>query len=330
MKRMLRRLSILVVFFLEVVASTEAQDISVTARFDSSRIFIGDQIYFTVEVEKPAGYILTVPVFKDSICKNIEILGGPYSDTTLLKNGKTILRHKYLVTSFDSGAYVVKPVYAELVAANELKRFFSDYSYLEVMRVKITPPDTASRIFDIIGPSRAPLTAGEILPWLLAAVLLAFLIWYLVRVLRKLRSKEKEDAEPVNPDPAHVIAFRELERLKEEHLWEKGELKTYHSRLSDILRQYIDNRFNINAPELTTQEIMVSLARSGIREDENYRNLRTMLTGADLIKFAKYIPEPAENEQYFLKAWSYVEATREREAESQGEGGDELTKGKEI
>ncbi len=80
---------------------------------------------------------------------------------------------KYLVTSFDSGMYMVDPVFAELSDANGVKRFYSDYSILEVARVKLTPPDTASKIFDIVSPYKAPVTVGEILPWMLMALLAA-------------------------------------------------------------------------------------------------------------------------------------------------------------
>ncbi len=56
------------------------------------------------------------------------------------------------------------PVYAELTAETGIKRFYSDYSLLEVMRVKIAPPDTTAAIFDIIEPYRAPLTIGRYFP----------------------------------------------------------------------------------------------------------------------------------------------------------------------
>ena len=62
--------------------------------------------------------------------------------------------------------------------------------------------------------------------------------------------------------------------------------------------------------EMTTVETLAELTKTGFREDENYRRLRTVLTGADLVKFAKYYPEPSENEQHFDDAWEFVEFTR--------------------
>ena len=121
------------------------QDVNVTSSFDSSRIFIGDQIKFTITVDQPADLRLTLPFFKDTLCKNIEILSGPVIDSSSNQDGRIKIIEKYLITSFDSGFYQIPPVYAEMKNENGLKRFYSDYSQLEVMRSKIAPADTISK-----------------------------------------------------------------------------------------------------------------------------------------------------------------------------------------
>jgi hypothetical protein len=291
-------------------SAASAQDIKVTAAFDTSRIFIGDQTYFTVTVDKPVSSRLEIPLFRDSLLKNLQILKGPSIDSSLLKDGRMRTVQKYLVTSFDSGKYLLPPVYAEIKAENRIKRFYSDYSQLEVTRVKITPPDTVSKIFDIVKPYRAPLTAGEILPWVLLVVLVAAGVWYLIRYLRRIRMKEAGIVPDPEPEAAHVIAFRQLDQLKNEKLWEKGELKAYYTRLTEIARLYLENRFGIYSLELTTVETLSELRRSGFKEDENYRRIRTVLTGADLVKFAKFKPEPSENELQYNFIWEFVDGTR--------------------
>lgn len=292
------------------LAGLSGQEVNVSAAFDTSRIYLGDHINFTVTVDKPLSYLLSVPVFKDTLRKNIEILNGPVIDTSFLKDGRIRIREKYLVTSFDSGFYQVPPVYAELRSETGIKRFYSDYTQLEVMRVKIAPADTASKFFDIIKPYNAPLTIGEILPWVLLILLAAAGIWFIIRYIRKMRMRKSGEEPVINPDPAHIIAFRELERLKEEKLWQKGEIKKYYTRLTEIVRQYLENRFRILSMELTTLETLAELTKSGFREDETYRMLRTVLTGADLVKFAKYFPEPSENELHFEYAWEFVKLTK--------------------
>ena len=115
---------------------------------------------------------------------------------------KIRITEKYLITSFDSGFYMVDPVFAEISRFGGLKRFYSDYSVLEVARVKLTPPDTASKIFDIVAPYRAPLTLGEILPWVLIALLSAAAVWLILRLIKKFKKTRKEIIEPVITDPA--------------------------------------------------------------------------------------------------------------------------------
>jgi len=291
-------------------AKMNGQDIKVSAGFDTSRIYIGDQIHFSVTVDQPAGLKLDIPVFRDTINKNIEILSGPVTDSSVVSDGMIRVSRKYLVTAFDSGMYFVKPVFVELKDANGIKRFYSDYSILDVARVQMTPPDSASGIFDIVQPYGAPLTFVEILPWILLVLAAALLIWAVIRFGRRLKKKEKEEVIPVISEPAHVIAFRELEKLKEEKLWESGEVKKYYTRLTEILRQYLENRYRVFSLEMTTSETLETLVKTGFRKDETYDYLKSVLNGADLVKFAKYKPEPAENEVSFVNSWTFVSSTK--------------------
>lgn len=313
--------------FFIALASVSGQDVYVTAKFDSASIYIGDQIRFSVTVDKPASLVLNMPVLKDTLCKNIEILSGPAIDTLPSSDGRIILVSKYLITSFDSGFYQVRPQFAEVKNEEGIKRFYSDYSQLSVMRVKIAPADTAAKIFDIIKPYRAPVTLGEILPWVLIVLVGGALIWFIIRYIRAHRKRESGIEPVINPDPAHVIAFRELESLRNKELWQKGELKLYYSELTGILRQYLENRFSVFSLELTTAETLEALTKSGFKKDDRYNQLKTVLTSADLVKFAKYLPEQADNEIHFNNSWSFVESTKPVESINMNTGSD--TKGRE-
>jgi len=307
----MKRYSAILLLIYVIFFRLDAQEVKVTAAFDSSRIFIGDQTHFIVTIDKPVSYFLSIPVFRDSLQKNIEILKGPSVDTSFLKDGRLRIRQKYLVTSFDSGYYQVPPVYAEMKGENGIKRFYSDYSQLNVMRVKIAPQDTTSKIFDIIKPYKAPLTLGEVLPWILLFLLILGAGWYLYRIIKKIRKKNTGEVVELPKDPAHVIAFRQLDELREEKLWQKGDIKGYYTRLTEIIRLYLENRFSVYSMELTTLETLAELRKTGFSEDESYRKLRTVLTGADLVKFAKFKPEPSENELQFNYAWEFVEKTKQ-------------------
>jgi hypothetical protein len=324
----MKKLILSIFLFISIISSSIAQEVKITSSFDSARIFIGDQIKFTVTVDQPSNLRLTLPVFKDTLCKNIEIISGPRIDSISSQNGRVKIIQKYLITSFDSGRYQVQPVFAETKNEGGLKRFYSDYSILKVLRVKIAPADTTAKIFDIIKPYKARVTIGEVLPWLLIAAITGVLIWTALRFLRKLK-KSKTGIETFIPtDPAHVIAFRELESLKNEELWQKGEIKKYYTKLTEILRQYLENRFRVYSLELTTAETLEALFKTGFKKDGSYNNLKTVLTGADLVKFAKYNPVASDNESHFQNSWNFVLATKENEIETGSV--EEKASGKEV
>lgn len=310
MTSMKRPYIFILILIFAIQFSMKGQEVSVTATFDTSRILIGDQINFSVIIDQPADLKLSLPFFRDSLSRNIEILSGPVTDTSSISGNKIRITEKYLVTSFDSGLYRIDPVFAEASDINGLKRYYSDYSVLEVARVKLTPPDTSSKIFDIAGPYKAPVTLDEILPWILLSLLAALIVWGIIRFARKFKRTKKEIVIPVMIEPAHVIAYRELEKLKGDTLWEKGETKKYYTRLTEIIRQYLENRFQVYSLELTTSETLEALVKTGFKKNESFNKLKSVLTGADLVKFAKYKPEQVDNESVYSNSWDFVTATK--------------------
>lgn len=295
--------------FLVLHPGITGQDVSVTTAFDSTKILIGDHVGFTINIEQPQGIILALPVFRDTLTGKIEVIDGPDFDTVSLGRERILITEKYLVTSFDSGYHRVDPVYAELAGTGGIKRYYSDYSVLEVARAAVTPPDSAE-IFDIAGPYRAPVTAGEVMPWALLALVTGLLVWLIIKLIRRLRKEKKEEVKPAIQEPAHVIAFRELELLRNEQLWQKGETKRFYVRLTEIVRQYLENRYGVNSLELTTSETLEALVKTGFKKNESYNKLRSVLNQADLVKFAKYKPDPVENDTVFNESWDFINSTR--------------------
>jgi hypothetical protein len=307
----MKKFTISLLLYISVISLAAGQVVTVTSAFDSTRIFIGDQINYRVTVDQPSGLRLKLPFFQDTLSQKIEILAGPVIDTVASGTGRIKITEKYLVTAFDSGRYVVPPAFAETQDENGLKRFYSDYSRLAVNRVNIAPADTSAKIYDIIGPYKAPVTLGEILPWILIALLAGVIVYLVVRYLRK-RMKSHEGREIIEiPDPPHIIAFRELERLRDEQLWQKGEVKHYYTVLTEILREYLEKRFRVSSLEMTTSETLDALVKTGFKRDGSYNNLKSVLTGADLVKFAKHKPDAAENENHFSQSWDFVDVTKE-------------------
>jgi hypothetical protein len=145
---------------------------------------------------------------------------------------------------------------------------------------------------------------------MLFAVILSAVIWFTFQYIKKLRTKRTGEPVPEIREPAHIIAFRELEQLRAEKLWQNGEIKLYYTRLSEIVRQYLENRYGISALEHTTGETLDHLLSAGFKKDENYNKLRAVLTESDLVKFAKYKPGPVENDLNYETAWVFVDMTK--------------------
>ena len=106
-----------------------------------------------------------------------------------------------------------------------------------------------------------------------------------------------------------------LDKLKEEHLWQSGELKAYHSRLTDIVREYIEHRFQIHTLERTSDEVLDSFKNAGLSNKIPFESLQQLLYQADRVKFAKGKPQPEDNVRSLEQAYDFVKQTLKQEKE---------------
>ena len=144
--------------------------------------------------------------------------------------------------------------------------------------------------------------------WLLLAILaIAAGIYFFLRF-------KKTAQEPVKPQipplPAWEIAYQQLEALRQENLIDKGLLKEFFTKVSDITRLYMENRFNIHAPHMTTEEFLYYLGVSGHLNDSQKSSLKNFLNSCDMVKFAKYSPTVNEALVNFDLAKRLVDDTR--------------------
>ena len=154
------------------------------------------------------------------------------------------------------------------------------------LEVKTMPVDTATFVpHDIKGQIRYPVTFGEVLPWIGAGLLLAALVAALIWWLRR-RSRAKE-AEKVR-EPAHITALRNLDRYRGEKFWAPDKQKGFYSGVTDTLKTYIEARFGVDAPEMTTAELFGALKSEKDITPELYTDAKELFEIADFVKFAKH------------------------------------------
>lgn len=327
----MRRLIIIIVA-LQCFVALNAQDVNIRSWLDTSRIYIGDQINYNIEIEHPADIELRLPLYKDTLIGGIEIISVAGPDTSIVDNISTISL-SYLITCFDTGTYEIEPAKVESINKSGYKRDYSDYSHLEVVRVGITPSDSTDVIFDIIGPRKAGVTIMEIVPWVLLAIALSLLTWFLLRYFKKQDKEEPEDKGSLPEEPYHIIAFRELDKLEREELWQKSKHKHYYSRLTETLRTYIDSQFGIGCMEMTSSETLSELRQVTAIGKEHYAKIESLLRLADLSKFAKFKASEEDNTnamadaRYFVKevanTLSGEQSDNTEEIKEEEEAGDE-------
>ena len=148
----------------------------------------------------------------------------------------------------------------------------------------------------------------------MALIILSLIVWYIVWYIRNRWQGKVRQIKPAPKLPPHEIAIKALEELRNRKLWQNGKHKLYYSTLTEILRLYIEGRWEVGALEMTTDEIITALREVDIKHDSR-SNLVAILRTADMVKFAKALPDAEENEQLFSYAYYFVENTKSVVAE---------------
>lgn len=140
---------------------------------------------------------------------------------------------------------------------------------------------------------------------LVGLIILVGIIWFFMKQLKRMRKANVPP--PLSP---WEMAFKRLADLKAENLPQSGRIKEYYSRLSDIIRRYIEDRFSIKAPEMTTEEFLFQLRNSAVLGDQQKGLLREFLNGCDLVKFARFQASVFQMENEFVFVQKFVDQTR--------------------
>lgn len=297
------------------VAFGAAAEVKVTASLDSASILMGRIDTLRIIVDRQADRQGVFPLFNKiapgayvTLFGDTVEIGAPRVDTLKLEGNRISERLVMPVQVFDSGRYVLPPfIYItadDSVASNSLE--------LEVVPVKVGENDAIADFKDISDPSDR--SFWDWVPdwlydwwwvWILALLLIPIVVFFAL----KYKKTGKFISLPEKPQPKPwTVALQRLERLKEKNLWENGMEKEYFTQLTDILRDYLAQRFGINAMEMTSRQIMSTLAdQADVRDKRDY--VRKILDVADFVKFAKVRPLPADNVAAFDNAVNFVKET---------------------
>ena len=280
----------------------------VSAAIDSTTLFIGDQTDLHLRATCEAGEQVQLPMLDKQLISGVEIVDRTIVDTTILNDGRVQYNQYLTLTSFEDSLFYIEPL--PFVSGEDT--VLSESLMLNVVQpFEIDSTDMA--ITDIKGIYRAPIWWWGILRWVLLSIAIAGVGvggYYLITYLRRRTGNINETMTPIEPlRPADEVALEKLDIIREQKIWQTGQIKEYHTQLTDVVREYIARRFDVSSTEQTSDETLRAMRPLLNNQKELYEQLRKMLTLADLVKFAKWSATPDENELSLRSAYAFVKET---------------------
>ena len=300
------RLLLVAVVWLAGVVVLPAQ-ITALATLDSTEFVIGDQWYLHLTANvAPGTEIGTVDLSSFEEAPNLEVIDeGPWQ--TLSDQGELIVQKDLLLTAWDSGYYFLPELTVGYVSEGQTRSVRTELLPVYVRTVPI--PDTLN-LAPLRPILREPARWTDYLHLIIPAgvlLLVALLVWF--ALLRK-KPEVRVAPPPPPPPPAHVTALQRLAALRIDKSWQRDEIKAFVTELTGTVRDYLEGRYGIPAPERTTGQILRALQTENLTTIQR-DHLREMLTVADLIKFAKARPEDDFYETQIDRAEAFVRQTKQ-------------------
>jgi hypothetical protein len=313
----LKKLKYIFLLFILSITTAKSQDVRVDAVLDSSKIRIGEQvkldIYFNYNANQK-DFKVQWPQIGDTLTGKIEVISVSTIDTMIpdKNNPSTIVQHQQLIVSaYDSGYFAIPGF--KFILNNDTNNVL--YTQTLLLEVHTIPTDTSATKLKDIKPI---LNEAFNWKWYVNYIYwgVGFILFILAIILITIyytKKNKNKISEPEKPKiPAHITALASLEKIKEAQEWKVGNTKEYYSSISETIRQYIEERFNVNALESTTDEIMLSF-RTQVVDHISKEKLQQLLQLSDLVKFAKMTPIEVEHAFTLQNAFDFVNGTKREE-----------------
>jgi hypothetical protein len=298
-------LFILPAFVLAPFTSFAQAQGEIKAQVDTNTIRLGEQIKLRLSATMPPqGINLVFPQIPDSF-GHFEVVRRLPLDTTAQGNTK-LLGQTIVLTSFDSGRWDIPSLRFDVVSGGNI----TDSAFSAPLSIDVTTVDvdTTKAFKPIKGVRTVAWSFWDY--WLYFAIgITVALVGIGLFVYFRSRPKKPVPVPVVKAVPPYEIALQHLQQLRSEKVWQTGDIKQYYTRLTDILRTYFEQQFNIPALEQTTEELLQHIKPVTILNQQREK-LRALLSVADLAKFAKLMPAPEEHEHAMQQAIDIVEWTK--------------------
>ena len=274
------------ILILFVLPTLHAQEVKVTT--STKNIKIGEQIEYKISVQAPADAAVVFP--EGQTFGALEMVKTNPTDT-LKEAGKFRLEKAYYLTQFDEGKYTIPQQKIQI----SHKDFYTDSLLVEVHNVAVDtlkqPLYDAKPIVEVTSPSSSHLWLWIV--GIVALLLTAAALYFFVFRKKKLSAEEER-----KKLPPFERAIQDLKDLQNSKYLIESQHKAYYTRLTDIVKEYLEDEVHILAKESTTDELLAKindLQQTGKLHlsEETINNLKRVLQNADLVKFAK--SKPSDN-----------------------------------
>jgi hypothetical protein len=300
----------IILFFLLIcpaaAAVTEKSMIEVNSSVDSSLITIGDLITYTITIDYADSLAIEKP--GEGVHLGQFEIKDYKIDEPVYKNQRIFQKYEFVISVYDTGRFVIPPFPIAFFPKDSISKYQIIEASAIPIYVKSVIQDEEKQLRDIKNPLEIPFNYLFVVSVAAVIVLLAVIAYLGYKFYKKRKEKGYLIKPPEPVRPAHEIALESIERLLEEQLIEKKEIKLFYSRLSEIIRRYIEDCFYISALEETSMEIIEELQLQNMAE-ETVDLLREFFTLADFVKFAKYLPTDDENAQSIEMAKQFITST---------------------
>ena len=270
---------ILLISLIAVTTSMMSQKLITS--IDSTSIFVGEEITYKLEVHSDTLAQIKFPESESFV--PMEVL-KTYDSDTIVSNEKYIVSKKYALTNFDAASYILpkqKVVFGDII-------LFSDSKKIEVKLVEV---DTSKQgLYDIkpIFTTKKEYNLFAYIPYLILLLIIVFLYVYRNKIFKNKTFQYEKSPYQKAKDEINLIS-------KAGYTAAEG-AKEYYSKLSFIIRNFLEIKVFDHSLESTTDELLFELKRiksSGELKltSSTLNNLHQVLQTADLVKFAKYYPD---------------------------------------
>ncbi|HMN33082.1 MAG: hypothetical protein IT215_00660 [Chitinophagaceae bacterium] len=269
-----------------------SQNVNIKTTIDTAQIIIGDPIQLTLKATfDPQNFIIHLPHIDDTF-NHFEVVEIQKTDTTQAGNLSTIIQ-KITITNFDSGAWYIPVLEYKISPLNGTNPYIMHSDSIRV-QVQTIAADTSKPFKPIFGIREVNRPIAQIIQYILIGLIALATILFLIYYLRKKAKQKGPKPKPLEPTLLpHEKALKQINHLKAENAWQNQNQKQYFTDLTDVVRTYLEEQFQIDSFEKTSAEI-ISQVKKVKALSTSRQALRNLLELADVVKFAK--GKPTEDE----------------------------------